>query len=99
MIILKINRGNVEVYIVFLYPGCGKRKQACCNFLLTLRRMSVSSFVFMPDKRYFCRFRILGKTFDHCVTKVTLSFVAIDTDCICLYFFHRGILKLFIVEY
>ena len=92
--ILKINRGNVEVYVVFLYSGVGKRKQACCNFILTLHRMSVSGFVFLPDKRYFCRFRILGKTFDHCVTKVTLIFVAIDIDWICLYYFDRGILKL-----
>ena len=34
------------------------------------------------------------KTSDHCVTKVKLSFVAIDTDCICLHYFHCGILNL-----
>ena len=35
--VLKINRGNVSVCIVILYPGYGKRKKVCCNFSLTVQ--------------------------------------------------------------
>ena len=35
--VLKINRGNVSVCVVILYPGYGKRKKVCFNFPLTVQ--------------------------------------------------------------